>query len=98
MSEPTPEPNAPLVPPEEDRGFFAKFTQNHVAATLLALAFIVAGAAALLTGRVRREVFPEITPNIVRISVVYPGATPAEVETGVCQIIEEAVSSVTGVE
>ena len=45
MSEPTPEPNAPLVPPEEDRGFFAKFTQNHVAATLLALAFIVAGAA-----------------------------------------------------
>ncbi len=89
---------AGMVPADEDRGFFAKFTQNHVAATLLALAFIVAGASALLTGRVKREVFPEITPNIVRVAVVYPGATPAEVETGVCQIIEEAVSSVTGVE
>jgi multidrug efflux pump subunit AcrB len=86
------------IPPEEAKGFFARFTQNHVAATLLALAFIVAGAAALLTGRVRREVFPEITPNVVRVSVVYPGATPAEVETGVCQIIEEAVSSVTGID
>ena len=98
MSERPAEQDAPLVPPEEDRGFFAKFTQDHVAATLLALAFIIAGAAALLTGRVRREVFPEITPNVVRVAVVYPGATPAEVETGVCQLIEEAVASVTGVE
>ena len=56
------------IPPEEAKGFFARFTQNHVAATLLALAFIVAGAAALLTGRVRREVFPEITPNVLRFT------------------------------
>jgi len=90
--------DAHVIPPDEDKGFFAKFTQNHVAATLLALAFIVAGASALLTGRVRREVFPEITPNVVRVSVVYPGATPTEIETGVCQIIEEAVSSVTGID
>ncbi|MEC9047400.1 MAG: efflux RND transporter permease subunit [Planctomycetota bacterium] len=87
-----------MIPPDEDRGFFAKFTQNHVAATLLALVFIVAGAAALLTGRVRREVFPEIKPNVVSVAVAYPGASPTEVETGVCQIIEEAVASVTGVE
>ena len=31
MSQPPSPPDAPLVPPEEDRGFFAKFTQNHVA-------------------------------------------------------------------
>jgi len=88
----------PNIPPEERTGFFARFTQNHVAATLLALAFVVAGVSALLTGRVRREVFPEIKPNIVNVSVVYPGASPTEVELGVCQIIEEAVAGVTGID
>ena len=87
-----------ILPPEETKGFFAAFTQNHVAATLLALAFVIAGLAALLSGRVRREVFPEITPNIVTVAVVYPGATPTEVELGVCQRIEEAVASITGVD
>ena len=52
--------------PEEGKGFFAMFIQNHVAATLVALAFVVSGAVALATGKVRREVFPEIVPNIVR--------------------------------
>jgi len=88
----------PSIPPEERKGFFAAFVQNHVAATLLALAFIVAGLAALMTGKVRREVFPEIVPNIVSVSVIYPGATPTEVEQGVCQRIEEAVASITGVD
>jgi len=86
------------VPAAEGRGFFARFAQNHVAATLLALAFVVAGASTLITGQVRREVFPEIKPNVVSVTVAYPGASPTEVEHGVCQIIEEAVASVTGVE
>ena len=88
----------PSIPPDERRGFFASFVQNHVAATLLALAFVVAGLAALLSGKVRREVFPEIVPNIVSVAVIYPGATPTEVELGVCQRIEEAVASITGVD
>ncbi|MFT7537025.1 MAG: multidrug efflux pump subunit AcrB, partial [Hyphomicrobiaceae bacterium] len=88
----------PSIPPEEAKGFFAMFTQNHVAATLLAVAFVVAGITALTTGRVKREVFPEITPNIVSVAVIYPGATPTEVELGVCQRIEEAVASITGVD
>ena len=79
-------------------GLMAWFTQNHVAATLLALTFAVAGLAALLTGTVRREVFPEIAPNIVTIQVPYPGATPTEVESGICLRIEEAVEGITGVD
>lgn len=88
----------PTMKPEEGKGFFAMFIQNHVAATLVALAFVVSGAVALVTGKVRREVFPEIVPNIVSVAVVYPGATPTEVELGVCQRIEEAVNSITGVD
>lgn len=86
------------IPVEERRGFFAGFTQNHVAATLVAATFVVAGIAMLTTGRVRREVFPEIATPIVMITVPYPGATPKEVELGICQRVEEVVEGVTGVE
>jgi len=88
----------PTIPADERRGFFAWFTGNHVAATLVALSFVVAGIAALLTGRVRREVFPEIAPNIVTVQVAYPGASPTEVEQGICLRIEEAVEGITGVD
>ena len=88
----------PTIPAEERRGFFAWFTGNHVAATLVAFSFVVAGLAALLTGGVRREVFPEVAPNIVTVQVPYPGATPTEVEQGVCLRVEEAVEGITGVD
>ncbi|MBL8725559.1 MAG: efflux RND transporter permease subunit [Planctomycetes bacterium] len=84
--------------PAERTGFFAWFTQNHVAATLLAGMFVVAGIAALATGRVRREVFPEIAPNIVTVQVPFPGASPGEVEQGICLRVEEAVEGITGVD
>lgn len=86
------------IPAGEQRGFFAAFTTNHVAATLVALSFVVAGLAALLTGRVRREVFPEVAPNIVTVQVAYPGASPSEVEQGVCLRIEEVVEGIVGVD
>jgi HAE1 family hydrophobic/amphiphilic exporter-1 len=38
------------------------------------------------------ELLPKITPPIVTIATQYPGASPAEVETGVTKPIEDAVS------
>jgi multidrug efflux pump subunit AcrB len=88
----------PDLPAADRTGFFAWFTQNHVAAILLGLTFTVAGLAALLTGKVRREVFPEIAPNVITVQIVYPGATPTEVAQGVCLRVEEAVEGITGVD
>lgn len=82
----------------EARGFLAWFTKNHIAATLLAFTFVVAGLSALFGGRVRREVFPEIKPNIVTVQVAYPGASPAEVESGICMRVEDVVEGITGVD
>jgi HAE1 family hydrophobic/amphiphilic exporter-1 len=45
----------------------------------------------------RREVFPEFDLEIVLVTVPYPGATPEEVEEGICQKIEEACRSVEGI-
>ena len=45
----------------------------------------------------RREVFPRFELEIVLVTVAYPGASPAEVEQGICQKIEEAVQSIDGI-
>ncbi len=46
---------------------------------------------------IRREVFPEFELEYITVSVPYPGASPEEVEEGICQKIEEAVRSIDGI-
>ena len=58
--------------------------------------------AALLVGSIsmvimRREVFPAFALEILLVTVPFPGATPIEVEEGICQKIESAVANVDGV-
>jgi multidrug efflux pump subunit AcrB len=45
----------------------------------------------------RRETFPEFQLDVILVSVPYPGATPDEVESGICQKIEEAVQPLSGI-
>ena len=71
------------------------FARNGVCANLLMLLIIVAGVMALTD--VKQEVFPEISTDKILVSVAYPGASPAEVEKGVCMRIEEAVDGVAGI-
>ncbi len=45
----------------------------------------------------RRETFPEFQLDVILVSVPYPGATPDEVESGICQKIEEAIQPLSGI-
>ncbi|HLA83257.1 MAG TPA: efflux RND transporter permease subunit [Thermoguttaceae bacterium] len=45
----------------------------------------------------RREVSPEFELDYITITVPYPGASPEEVEEGICQKIEEAVRARDGI-
>ncbi|MDR2117320.1 MAG: efflux RND transporter permease subunit [Planctomycetaceae bacterium] len=47
--------------------------------------------------QLRRETFPEFDLEHILVSVPYPGATPEEVENGICQKIEESLQSLEGV-
>jgi multidrug efflux pump subunit AcrB len=68
---------------------------NHVAANILMLVFVVGG---LLIGRsIKQEVFPEFELDIVTVTVAYPGASPVEVEDGIIRPVEHAVSSINNV-
>lgn len=69
--------------------------QNQPAMNILMVAAIVGGF--YFTSQLNRELFPEFEMETIQVSVSYPGATPDEVEQGICQKIEEAVRSVSGI-
>ena len=68
---------------------------NHVAANLLMMIFIIGGL--VMAFSIKQEVFPEISLDIVMVSVAYPGAGPEEVEDGIILKIEDSLSSITGI-
>ncbi len=75
----------------------AWFARNGVAANLLLIAIVVAGALSLSQWLVL-EVFPEFESDIVEVQVVYRGATPAEIEEALVVRIEEAIADLVGIE
>jgi multidrug efflux pump subunit AcrB len=69
--------------------------QNSPAMNTVLIALLAIGTASLFL--MRREIFPEFDLEIILISVPYPGASPSEVEEGICQKLEEAVRSLNGI-
>ena len=71
------------------------FTQNGVAANLLAAITIITGIFAAMN--IKLELFPELDLDIVSITVPYPGAAPEEVESGIVELIEDRIQDVDGI-
>ncbi len=69
--------------------------ENAPAMNMLMITVLVVGTISLVV--MRREVFPEFELEIVLVSVPYPGASPSEVEEGICLKIEEAVQAIDGI-
>ena len=74
----------------------AWFAKNDVAANLLMVVIFALGIAALL--RIPLEIFPEFESDVVQITVPFPGATPAEVESGIVLRIEDVIQDLRGIE
>jgi multidrug efflux pump subunit AcrB len=70
--------------------------RHPVAANLLMLFILVAGASSALT--MKQEVFPLIELDVIEVRVSYPGAAPDEVEEAIAQKIEEQVEGVDGID
>lgn len=68
---------------------------NPIAANLLMIILIGGGIWTMFN--IQKEVFPQFQLDIVEVSVVYPGASPAEVEQGILRPVEEAVRGVQGI-
>ncbi|MBI9084247.1 MAG: efflux RND transporter permease subunit [Desulfobacterales bacterium] len=68
---------------------------NHVTVNLIMIFVITAGL--LTVFNMRREMFPQFALDMIHVSMVYPGATPSEVEEGICIKIEEKIKGVEGI-
>ena len=79
----------------KQRGAIAFMARNSIAANLLML--ILIGGGLYMTYNIQKEVFPQFQLDIVEVSVVYPGAAPAEVEKGILLPVEEAIRGVQGI-
>ncbi len=76
-------------------GAIGYMARNSIAANLLMIALLGGGIFTMF--KIQKEVFPEFQLDFVEVSVGYPGASPAEVEQGILQPVEEAVRGVQGI-
>ncbi len=72
------------------------FAGNHVAANLLMIFLLLAGAFTAMTMKI--EVFPETELDIISITTEYAGASPAEVEEAILRRVEEKIAGLAGIE
>jgi len=72
------------------------FVRNRIWANVMM--FSVFGFGLIALNNMRFSFFPEVQPSIITIQVVYPGASPEEVEEGVILKIEENLDGLNDVE
>ncbi len=70
--------------------------KNNVTINLIMVFIIMAGAFTVM--KMRREMFPQFSLDMIVVSVLYPGSSPEEVEEGICIKIEEEIQSIEGIE
>ena len=78
------------------RNLIKWFSRNNVAANFIMALVLLAGISTWL--KLKKEIFPETSTNVVSVSIPYPGATPDEVEKGICIPIEEALRDLQGID
>jgi len=76
-------------------GSIAWMAQHSIAANLLMLLLI--GGGIWTAFNIQKEVYPQFDLDIVRVTVSYPGAAPAEVEQGILRPVESTIRGIEGI-
>ena len=72
------------------------FAGHPTAANILMMMIILLGLVSL--PQLNKETFPEVKLNKVSVTVPYPGASPADVEEGLCNRLEDATDGISFLE
>ncbi|MDH5397971.1 MAG: efflux RND transporter permease subunit [Cyclobacteriaceae bacterium] len=78
------------------RSIVELFVRNHILANIIIAVTLIGGIIAFLN--TNKSFFPLRKSNTISIQVVYPGASPEEMEEGVTQKVEEAIDNIPGVD
>jgi len=76
--------------------FIRKSVRNPVAANMLMWLLLAGGLVSAFA--IPRELFPEFSVDYITVSVPYPGASPSDVEEGICLKIEERLEGLEGID
>lgn len=76
--------------------FIAYFIKYPVAANLIMFGILIMGVVSL--SQMKATFFPEFESRNINIQLIYPGASPEEVEEGIINKIEENLKGLTGIE
>ncbi len=68
------------------------FAEHPTAANIMMIAIILLGLASVSS--LNKETFPQLKADKVSVSVPYPGASPADVEEGICNRLEDATDGI----
>ncbi|MDQ7090838.1 MAG: efflux RND transporter permease subunit [Methylococcales bacterium] len=77
-------------------GAISWMAAHSIAPNLIMFACIIGGLMFLQT--MKQEVFPDFELDKVSIKVIYPGASPEEIESGLLLSIEDAISGLDGID
>ncbi len=86
----------PGFPRAAASGILSYFTRHRTAANLLMVVMLVLGVIA--GTRIRSQFFPDVVIETVTVTVVWPGASPEDVDNAIVQLLEPPLLAVEGVE
>ena len=69
------------------------FAAHPTISNIMMMAIIALGLTSL--GNLNKESFPQLKPSKVQVTVIYPGAAPADVEAGICNPLEDATDGIS---
>lgn len=78
------------------RGLLTWFIKYPAWANVIKILIMIFGLVALLN--MKTSFFTELDSNMISITVVYPGASPEEIEQGVVQKIEDNLKGIRGID
>lgn len=78
------------------RKIITYFIKYHVAVNVIIFAFFVLGIIGVLS--LKSSFFPLTESKIINVSVVYPGASPQEIEEGIVLKIEDNLKGLKGID
>ncbi|MDA1336072.1 MAG: efflux RND transporter permease subunit [Bacteroidetes bacterium] len=78
------------------RGLIQYFVKYNLTGDLLMIAILASGFVGLT--KLRSNFFPEVESKTIQVQVVYPGASPTEIEEGIIAKIEENLKGIAGLD